>query len=410
MKETALNFLKWILKKLAQLTIWRYRPGIIGVTGSVGKTSTKLAIAAVLSAEREVRAARGNFNNELGMPMTILGDWEEVKGKLFWIKVILIGMFRVIFKAHYPEILILEYGVDAPGDMKRMLAIARPNLSVITAVGEIPVHVEFFGGPEEVAREKGRIIESLPSAGFAVLNHDDDTVFDLKERTRAQVLSYGFTKGSMVRISNFENRSDGDRPVGVSFKLEYGGSFVPVRIDGAFGKAQAYAAGAAATVGLIFDLNLVKISESLRSSRPAHHRMELLPGVKYTYIIDDAYNASPLSMHAALENLKSLPGKRKVAVLGDMLEIGKYAMDAHEAIGKLAAKSADVLVTVGARAKFIAEGAREAGMQKKAIYEFEDADAAAKPTQALLRKGDLILVKASHGLHLDKVVEEIKAF
>jgi len=428
MTDTFNRILRWILKKLAQLTIWRFRPGIVGITGSVGKTSTKLAIKAVLEKERKVRTSGGNLNNDLGLPLTILGDWSErdlklvsrdqpsgtakVRKLFFWFKVLVVSVCRLMFghRSSYPEILILEYGADRPGDLKLLLNIARPNISVITAVGDIPVHVEFFSGPEEVAREKARIIEYLPVASFAILNFDDETVMDLKDRTRAHIMTFGFGRGSEIQITRFENHSEEGKPVGVSFKLEYGGSFVPARLDGVFGKAQAYAAAAAAAVGLVFGLNLIKISEALKNYKPAPSRMGLLPGIKYTNIIDDSYNASPLSMHAALDTLKGLPGKRKIAVLGDMLEIGKYAIEAHERVGRLAAGFLDILVTVGPRAKFIAEAAKEAGMRKRNIYSFETADNAAKPVQDLLKKGDLVLTKGSHAMELNKVVEEIKAF
>src|SRR5262249_7803888 len=158
---------------------------------------------------------------------------------------------------------------------------------------------------------------------------------------------YGFDKGATVRISGFENRVEGNRPAGIAFKLQYGGSMVPVRLKDALGAAQAYSAAAAATVGLIFGMNLVKISEALEKNyRPAPHRMEIVRGLKESWIIDDSYNASPLSMMAALETLKSLPAKRKVAVLGDMLEIGEYAMQEHEKIGALLPKVAQELITV----------------------------------------------------------------
>ena len=428
MKQLAITILSALLRQLARLIIWRFRPGIVGVTGSVGKTSAKLAIAAVLSAERSVRWSKGNLNNELGLPLAILGDWKEqqlalvsrgepagerrLEKAFFWLKVILLSAFRIVFgrRSGYPEILVLEYGADRPGDIKSLLDIARPNLSVITAVGDVPVHVEFYSGPEEVAREKARLIECLPSSSYAILNYDEERVSALADRTRAHVLTFGFDKGADVRIANLENRSEGERPVGVAFKLEYGGSHVPVRIDGVFGKSHAYASAAAACVGIIFGLNLIKISEALGAYKPAHGRMELVPGVKYTYIVDDCYNASPLSMRSALETLKTLPGKRKVAVLGDMLEIGKYAMDAHEQIGKIAAETSDHLVTVGPRGKFIAEGARKAGMNKRNIQSFDLAEEARAPVQELIRKGDLILIKGSRGIHLEKVVEEIKAF
>jgi UDP-N-acetylmuramoyl-tripeptide--D-alanyl-D-alanine ligase len=420
--------LRWLLRQLARLTIWRYQPGVIGITGSVGKTSTKLAIKAVLEKERRVRASVGNLNNDLGLPLAVLGDWKlsdlklvsrdqpphtaRVRKFFFWAKVMLSSSFRIAFasKSKYPEILILEYGADRPGDLRYLLDIARPSISIITAIGEIPVHVEFFAGPDELAREKARLIEYLPAAGFAVLNYDDETVMELKDKTRAHVMTFGFAKGAEVQVTRFENRAENGRPTGISFKLEHAGSFVPVRVDGVFGKSQAYAAAAAASVGLIFGLNLVKISEALRDYKPADSRMQLVPGVKYTYVIDDAYNASPLSMHAALDVLRSLPAKRKIAVLGDMLEIGKYALEAHERVGRLAAGFVDVLVTVGPRAKFIAEAAREARLRKNNIYSFDTADEASKPVQDLIRKGDLILVKGSHAMEMSKIVEEIKAF
>jgi UDP-N-acetylmuramoyl-tripeptide--D-alanyl-D-alanine ligase len=422
-----IDFLRRILRNLARLTIWRYRPGIIGVTGTVGKTSTKLAIKTVLSKGRRVRASTGNLNNDLGMPLTILGEWSSSDLKLvsraqppgtartqkffFWLKVILVSLWRVAIKdSHYPEILVLEYGADRPGDIKYLLKIARPNVSVITAIGEIPVHVEFYSGPDDVAREKGRLIEYLPAAGAAVLNYDDESVMNLEGRTRARVVTYGFEKGAEIKISRFENRIENDRPVGISFKLEYKGSFVPVRLKNAFGRANAYAAAAAASVGIVFGMNLAAISDALADYAPADSRMQLMPGIKNTFIIDDSYNASPLSMHAALDTLRELPAKRRVAVLGDMLEIGKYTIEAHEAIGKLAAESADLLITVGPRAKFIADAARAAGFKKNMAFSFDTADEARKPVQDLMKQGDLVLVKGSHAMALDKVVEEIRAF
>jgi len=422
------NALRWILKKLAQLTIWRFRPGIIGVTGSVGKTSAKLAIEAVLERERQVRVSSENLNNDLGLPLTILGDWKPAELKLvsraqpphtarirkflFWLKVMIFSVCRVIFasRSGYPEILILEYGADRPGDLKYLLSIARPNISVITAIGEIPVHVEFFSGPDEVAREKAKLIEYLPAASFAILNYDDESVMNLSDRTRAHVMTFGFARGAEVQIAGFENKFENGRPAGVSFKLEHGGGFVPVRLDGVFGKTQGYAAAAAACVGLIFGLNLVRISENLKGYAPAKSRLELLPGIKYSYVIDDSYNASPLAMHAALDVLRSLPAKRKVAVLGDMLEIGKYTIEAHERVGRLAAKFVDVLVAVGLRAKFIAEAAKSAGMRKASVYIFETADEAKESVKELVRKDDLILVKGSHAMEMDKIVDEIRAF
>ena len=408
MKNFLLKILKWLLKTLAQLTIWRYKPGIIGITGSVGKTSAKEAIFAVLSQERRVRRSSGNFNNELGLPLTILGDWQEIKGLFFWPKVILLSLLRVIFKVSYPEILVLEYGADKPGDIRYLLKIAKPQIGVITAVGEIPVHVEFYSGPEAVAREKSKIIEILPANGFAVLNSDDITVMEMKNRTRAHLMTFGFNEEAQVKISNFENQMEGEVPEGTSFKLEYGGSFVPVKIKRNFGRAPAYAVAAAAAVGLIFGLNLVKISEGLVRYQAPPHRLTLVKGVKNTWIIDDCYNASPLSMEAALEVLRDLKAKRKIAVLGDMLEIGRYTPEAHEVVGKSTAKIVDLLFTVGPRARFIAEAAEKAGLDKNKIFSFDTVLGVGKVLEHHLHLGDLVLIKASRAINLDKVVEEIK--
>ena len=407
-KEKLQHYLQRTLRQLAIWTIQKYQPGIIAITGSVGKTSAKEAIFAVLKKYRNVRANSGNFNNEIGMPLTILGGWDKISGKYFWLKVICVSLFRLVFRLKYPELLILEYAADKPGDIKYLLDIAKPQIGIVTAIGEIPVHVEFYSGPDAVAREKSKVVEALQVNGFAILNNDDEAVLNMKDRTRAHIMTYGFSEYATVQISNFENRMAGNRPAGIAFKLSYGGSFVPVRLDESFGKAQAYASAAAACVGIAFGLNLVKIAEALLEYNTPSGRGKLLDGIKHTFIIDDSYNASPASMEAAIHTADSLKAKRKIAVLGDMLEIGKYTAEAHEFIGGLIPKVFDILFTVGARAKFIAEGAKESGMAQKNIYSFDTADEASKEVQKILRKGDLILVKASHGIGLDKVVEEIR--
>ncbi len=417
-----------ILKKFARVIIWKYRPGVVGITGSVGKTSTKRAVAAVLSSERDVRFAKGNLNNELGLPIAILGDWRDGDLELvshttpahtnrarkffFWTKVLASGVWQSLFgrASAYPEILILEYGADRPGDIKRLLSIVRPNISIVTAVGDIPVHVEFYANQEEVLREKAKLVEYLPAASFAVLNYDDEDVRSLGGRTRARVVTYGFEGGADVRVSQFENRVEDKRPAGISFKLEYGGSVVPMRLDGVVGKTHACAAAAAAAVGLIFGMNLATIAEALKRYMPAEGRMEILPGVKASYLLNDAYNASPLSMRAALETLGDIPASRKVAILGDMLEIGKYTMEAHERIGRTVASVADALVTIGPRAKFIAEGAHDAGMPTRAIVSYDTVDDAEGMLAGIIKKGDLVLIKGSHGVRLEETVRELKSF
>ena len=426
MKISSSSFLRAVLVPIARFTVARYHPRIIGVTGSVGKTSTKQALLAVLAKSHRVRAASGNLNNELGLSLAVLGDWspEELRlvsrdqpahtarfrKAMFWLKAVCVGVGHLIVRdGRYPEILILEYGADRPGDILRLMRVARPDVAVVTAVGDVPAHVEFYSGPKAVAREKGRLIERLSSSNTAVLNHDDELVDALRDRTRGRVMTYGFNDGADLRIARLEYHAVEGIPAGISFKLEYEGSSVPVRLEGVFGRAAAYAAAAASCVGLIFGMNLVTISEAFADYLPPPSRMELLPGMKHTLLIDDTYNASPLSMRAALDTLKELPAERKIAVLGDMLEIGKYAIEAHESIGDEVSRAADVLVTVGERAKFIASTARDAGMPKENIFSFDTAEEAVAPLERMMRKGDLVLLKGSHAMNLGEVVRAITA-
>ena len=425
------NLLKKILKFLAIKTIKKYQPGVIIVTGSVGKTSVKEAVYTVLRNFRKVRPSNRSFNDEFGIPVTILGNWSDEELKLvsrefpkganfikklfFWFKVIIAGFFNLIFtkKSFYPELLILEYAADRPGDLDYLLEIAKPQISIVTAVGELPAHIEFYSGPDAVAREKVKVIEALSLTGFGILNFDDEAVLDMKEKTRAHVMTFGFGEGADIRINNLENQCEDlpngtIKPIGLSFNLEHTGNFASIRLDGVFGKAQAYAVAAAACVGIVFGINLARVAEEIQYYEAPKRRLKLLPGIKGSFILDDSYNASPLSMHAAIETMRDLRAKRKVAVLGDMLELGQYAMDAHEQIGRLTRKVFDILVTIGPRGKLIADGALRAGFDKNRVFSFDSSDEARLEVQRIIQKGDLVLVKASRAMQLDKIVEEIR--
>lgn len=415
MRSFLLRLLQWKLRFLAKMTLKKYKPVIVGVTGNVGKTSTKDAVRTVLNASRFTRGSEKNFNNELGLPLVILGDWPDTEGLFFWPLVIIFSLRQLIFHNRlYPEMIVLEYGVDRPNDMDYLLQIVRPSVAVVTAIGEIPVHIEFFAGKEELAREKSKLITGLPTTGFAVLNVDDETVLNMRSQTRAHAITFGFDEKADLRITNFEEFFESGNgssfgQAGVSFKLNYGGSFVPVKLNGVFGRSQAYAAAAAALVGLTFGMNLVKISEALQGYLPPPGRMRLIQGEKNTAIIDDTYNASLLAMESALATLERLPAKRKIAVLGDMLEVGKYTAEAHEIIGRQAAKVADILITVGMRARFIADAAEKRGMKKSNIFSFDKVGEAGYALEQKMRPGDLILVKGSQGVRMEKIVKEVMA-
>ena len=413
--------LKKILIALTKAHIKKYEPMIIGITGNVGKTSTKEAIAAAIGRIKKVRIAAGNLNNEFGFPLIILGNWDDEyynQGSSvgLWIRVFLVGIRGLLIKKiDYPEVFILEYGADRPGDIKKLAGLFKPHIAIVTAIGEVPVHVEYFSGPEDLAKEKSKLVEVLSVSDFAVLNFDDLAVLEMRERTKAKILTYGYGEGAMVRVSNLETWIENGIPEGVNFKINYndtlqggGQGFVPFKLSGSLGKSQGHAAAAAAAVGSIFGMNLVDISAALADYRGPKGRLKILKGIKNSIIIDDTYNASPSSTHMALETLRDLPGARRVAVLGDMLELGKYTIDAHREAGNMAGSFADLLICVGSRAKFIADSAANQ-MPSENIHKFETSDEARLKVKELMKEGDLVLVKGSQGMRMEKVVEEIMA-
>lgn len=409
-KKFLLKVLQFVLKKLARATIKKYKPTIIGVTGSVGKSTTKEAIFTVLKQEKKVRASRASLNNEIGLPLAILGNYENMQtagGFLFWFNVVGLAILNLIHRIDYPEILVLEYGAGRPKDIDYLLSVARPDIVVVTAIGKIPVHVEFYSGPAEVAKEETKLVGALPPKGWAILNYDDELVLSAEEKFKnGSVITFGFNEKADIRIIGFENKSDGRRPVGVVFKLKQGENFVPIKIEGTFGKGLAYAGAAAGAVASIFNINLVKVSSALMFLKPLPGRAKLIRGIKSSYIIDDSYNASPASVQEGLEIIKELEAERKVVILGDMRELGKYAIEAHQEIGRLAGQIGEVIIAIGESAKFIAEQAKQTAPDKK-ILVFEDSETAKLEVQKIIQSGDLIFIKGSQSMRMEKITLEI---
>lgn len=389
---------------------------IVGITGSVGKTSVKEAVFAVLSKKYKVRASEKSFNTEIGLPLTVLGARHRYRNIFGWICEIIIALVR-LFRTDYPEILVMEYGVQSPGDMKYLTELAPPFVGVITAIGEIPVHVEYFAGALELAHEKSGLIAALPPEGYAILNYDDEVVLEIKGKTKAHIFSFGFNGDSMVRVINFEPHiavENGQKILdGVSFKIDHNGSVVPVRLKNAFGKQQAYAASAAAAVGLVFNMNLVDIASALAEYQAPAGRLKLIAGNKKTFVLDDTYNASPSSMHAALDVLRDFPEGRKIAVLGDMLELGRFTEAAHRTVGDKVAEIADIFIAVGERMKFAVDEikTRKVGgrLDPVEVLWFARSEEAGGKLEELMRLGDIVLIKGSQGMRMERIVKEIMA-
>ncbi len=395
-----------LLKFLSKLILWRYKPIIIGVVGDIGKTSAKEAIYTVLKSKFTVR--RNQANDKKSIFSAILGTSNKNKNFFSWLGIIFLSIFKILIKIKHPQVLILEMNAS-PSNIKYFTKFIPFHIGLVTAIGEIPSRGEFFAGEEKKAKEKINLLKSLHSQDFAILNYDDATVFDMKSDAKAYIITFGFGGGAEVRAINYEILNYPEQK-GITFKIDFEGNIVPVRVFNTFGKSQVYAALAATAVGVTLDLNLIEISQSLEKYQSPPGRMKLIKGIKESLIIDDSYDASSFSMLTALEVLKEIKGKRKVAVLGDIIGIGKYTEQAHRHMGEEAAKIVDLLFVIGPRAKFIADEAKIKGFLEEKIFQFEDLKEAGLTLQKKINKEDLILVKGSREIHLEKIVEEIMAY
>lgn len=403
-----LKFLQKILYLLAKIILLLYKPEVIGITGSVGKTSTKDAIHTVLSYRFLTRKSLKSYNNQIGVPLTIIGAETPGTNIGKWLFIFSKALKLIFFgEKNYPGILILEMGADRPGDIKYLTKLAPCKVGVITAIGEdSPVHIEFFKDIDELVREKRVLVTQLKKNAYAILNADDQNVLKMKEKTKAMVKTVGFNAKAEIYASDVileENLT------GLSYKVHFAGNVVPIFLQGCLGIGQVYASLFAVACGLIYGLNLVEISEALKKYNPPPGRMNLVPGIKNTLIIDDSYNSSPVACREALQVLKEGKARRKLACLGDMAELGIYTAKEHQAIGQLVAESnVAELYVVGEKGKLIGQEAKKT-MGEGRIFSFNTAEEAGRFIQDRLQSGDLLLVKGSQCVRLEKVVKELMA-
>ena len=357
---------------------WRTRfdPLVVGVTGSIAKTSAKEAIATVLGRRFRTLKNEGNQNNEIGLPLTVLRMGPE------------------------HEAAVLEMGMYIGGEIADLARIGKPSIGVVTAVQA--VHLSRIGSLRAIERAKGELLEALPPSGTGILNADDPIVREMSVRTVARCASYGFAEDADVRAEDVQSAG----LAGMRFVLRAAGQRRPATIP-TLGRLGVHNALAAAAVGIAAGLDVDTIVEGLRHGWSAPHRGQLVRAGGVT-IVDDSYNASPGSVRAALELLGGLPGRR-VAVLGEMLELGEGHVAGHLEVGEAAAGVADLLVVVGDEAIAIAEGARDAGLDTAKVLLVHDRDAALDTLRPRLREGDVVLVKASRGIALDVLVDALHA-
>jgi UDP-N-acetylmuramoyl-tripeptide--D-alanyl-D-alanine ligase len=362
------------LRRLAERLRDAHPIPAVGITGNVGKTTTKDATAAALGARYRVLRTASSFNNEIGVPLTFLG----------------------IEPSH--EVAVIELGFYVPGEIADLCRLVRPRVGVITRIPEVPVHFSRTPSVDAIASGKAELIEALPRDGVALLNADDARVRALAPRTNARVVLFGESADATLRATDVSARGvDGLRLV-----VRDGARSAEVRLPlpGRHLVASALAAvGAATALGVPLDEAALALSTM---DAPAH-RMSVRRTDELV-VIDDSYNASPVAVMAALAVLGSVP-TRRVAVIGDMLELGALSADAHEAVGREAAKQSDVLVGVGELARTIVTSARSAGLQK--THAVADKGEALVLLRRILRRGDTVLVKGSHSLALDELADAL---
>ncbi|MEK7610178.1 MAG: Mur ligase family protein [Patescibacteria group bacterium] len=408
-----------LLRWEARLVLIKYRPKIVAVTGSVGKTTTKDAVYHLLNHFYPTGRSQKSYNSDLGLPLTILGCDSAGRRPAGWIKNLLEGLVLVFWPNHYPKWLVLEVGADRPGDIASIIAWLRPDMAILTALPEVPAHIEFFATAEAVAREKSFLLAAIKKKGIAILNHDDERIAGVKKslanhwaERQIRILSYGFGGGD-VRASHDHliAGADGEMwPRGLSFKINYGSNSIPLSIPAILAREQAQAVLAALAVGQALELSWLKMTEAMTTFVPPPGRLRSLPGIKNTLLIDDTYNSSPAALVAALELVKKIPVTgRRIVVLGDMLELGTQTMAAHRAAGVAAAAVADFLITVGPRAKFIAEAADKKRFGKRKMKHFDEPNEVGQFLQNFLQPGDLVLFKASQAVRLERAVLEVMA-
>lgn len=407
------TYIEHRLKNIAKKIVSKYEPQIIGITGSVGKTSTRQAIEVVLQDETRLGVSAKNFNNEIGVPLTVLGQKNSPgKSMVGWMKVLMHGYGLIMKKdPSYPETLVVEMGADHPGDIAYLMDIAPVDVGVLTNIG--PSHLEHFSTIEKVIREKKQIATKVKKGGIAILNIDNEYIREISDKLKGEKITYGFSEDADVQAIELDDEEHDINFQGLRFKLVYKGSAVPVFLPNSFGFNALMASLAAAAVGISRGMNLVDIVQKLQNYSAPAGRMRRIDGIKHTLVIDDTYNASPESTIMGLNTLSKftqLQGGRRIAVLGDMLELGSMEIEGHEQVGLYCvATHVDILLTVGTRGKLIAQSAIDAGMKFEHVMNVDNSEIAGKELQDLMQQGDVIYVKGSQGVRMEKIVKEVMA-
>lgn len=396
---------------MARAVLRKYKPTVIMVTGSVGKTSTKDAITAVLSHRFYVWGSKKNFNSDFGVPITIFGMSDRWKGVVDWVPVLGESLALWLLPNHYPKILVLEVGADRPGDLARILKIATPDVVVVTRLPKVPVHVEAYATPAAVREEEFAPAYALAPGAPLIVSADDDFARALAAPLEASLTTYGVAEDADVRIVSDAPLMKGGRICGMKGTMKFDGNEHVVPVRGALGRPQLLAPAAAIAVARLMGMSVKEIIKGVEAYEPPAGRGRLIAGKNGSLILDDSYNASPAAMREALNSLQIIhaahPQSRRVAALGDMLELGRYSRQEHENLGKQAVGKCDVLVAVGVRAHAIADAAVESGMAEEHVHYFDTSKEAADFLKDFIQENDTLLIKGSQSIRMERIAEAV---
>src|SRR3989344_5598012 len=407
--------IKQLTKKIfrweARAVLRRYKPKIIAVTGSVGKSLSKEAIYLVLSKKFFVRKSEKSFTAELGVALTIIGCPNGTGRALDWFRNLLLGLRLLLWKRPYPEYLILEIDGDKPRDLLGVSSFIHPDILVMTATGEVPSHIESFRSMESFLFEKRAIINAVKRDGVIIYNMDDSVTSNLLQNVETKKISCGVGNGAdffgtAPEIIYSEKRI----PTGMNFDISSDGETHKINILSSIGIQNEYAGLLAFAVGVQLGIQKSQITTSLDKFTALAGRMNIVEGIKSSTIIDDSYNSSPIALEQAISVFVELKSKgKKIVVVGDMLELGKYSVDEHRKVAGLLNGKIQKLICVGIRARKISGELLNLGFNESNILSFDTAEEAGKELQQMLQDNDLVLVKGSQAMRMERVVEEVMA-
>ncbi len=384
-KQWALQLLRFLAKRrLSQI-----HPLIVGITGSVGKTGAKDAIAEVLSRRFSVRKSEKNLNTEFGTVLTILGLKSGYSSATAWLSVFWRALWDAFKMPERYQMLVLEMGVDKPGDMDEILKVLTPNIMVFLNVKNVHIGNGQFANRQAVYEEKSKAVVAVPPGGWVILNHDDPFVRQLEGKLPAHSITIGTEDGADLQARDIEMTTEG-----LMFTLSYDQRDLFVRMPHILGQAHITLVLAAVAVGFVNGMPWKAIQKALEDFRLPPGRMNRIEGKNGSLLLDSTYNASPDTMESALEILSLFHG-RKIAALGTMNELGELSVSEHIKVGKLAAEHADMLLAVGEHAKDLAEGAQRGGMSASMIHVFSHSKEAGQFLSKILDKHDTVLAKGS---------------